>query len=77
MFRWVKKQWVRRVLYPYHRRQMKKGVTALLYLDERMKAQGFKRQYRRQVFRQLVRQPAHLTFMYDLLYAEHNIKKGS
>lgn len=74
MFNWLKKKWVQLVVFPYQRRQVRNGVTALLIVDERMKALGWKRQRRRQVFRQLVRQPAHFSFIYDLLYQERNVK---
>jgi hypothetical protein len=76
LINWVHRKWVDWVLWPIHRRRMRNGVTALMYLQDRMKAVRWPRQRRRQVMRQMIRS-GRVDFMYDLLYNERDLKRRS
>ena len=69
----MKKWFVLNVLWPWHRRQLKKGTMVLLSLNERMQAAGWPRKRRRQAMRQIFRSPEQLHFMLDLLFTEKRL----
>ena len=69
----MRKWFVLKVLWPWHRRQLRKGTMVLLNVNERMKQAGWDRKRRRHAMRQIFRNPEQLHFMLDLLYGENGL----
>ena len=69
----MKKWWILNVVWPWQRRQLRKGTMVLLSLNERMIAAGWDRKRRRQSMRAVFRTPENLHFMFDLLFTERKM----
>ena len=75
MFKWIRNVWITWVAWPLARRQVKKGTMALVYLDQRMKQAGWKRQQRREAFRTLYRTPTQALWILDLVDNERGLRR--
>lgn len=64
----IRRLWIRWVTLPRFRRRLRDGVVAVQWLNQQMIAQGWKRQRRRHILRDIERDPGKMMWILDLLY---------
>jgi hypothetical protein len=68
MFNWLRRTWIKYITWPRYRRRLRDGVVAVMWLNDVLIKEGWKRQRRRNLLRDLQGDPQKMVWILDALY---------